>query len=138
MATVHFKSEISIELDQLLTGVAQLDTPDLEKLLIQVRQVLAHRQNPSLPALELELLQKINQALPEEIQQKYNELSAKMRSQTITPEEHQDLLKLIDIVEQADGDRLQHLIKLSQLRNISLAELMKQLQIGLTQKEKVM
>ncbi|PZO44485.1 MAG: STAS/SEC14 domain-containing protein [Pseudanabaena frigida] len=129
MATVQFKSEISIELDQLLTGVAQLDTPDLEKLLIQVRQVLAHRQNPSLPALELELLQKINQAIPEEIQQKYNDLSAKMRSQTITPEEHQDLLKLIDIVEKADCDRLQHLIQLSQLRNISLAELMKQLQI---------
>ena len=129
MATVQFKSEISIELDQLLTGVAQLDTPDLEKLLIQVRQVLAHRQNPSLPALEIELLQKINQALPEEIQQKYNDLSAKMRSQTIMPEEHQDLLKLIDVVEQADSNRLQHLIQLSQLRNISLAELMKQLQI---------
>lgn len=129
MTTIQFKSEVSIEIDQLLTGVAQLDTPDLEKLLIQVRQVLAHRQNPSLPALELELLQKINQALPEEIQQKYNDLSAKMRSQTITPEEHQDLLKLIDVVEQADGDRLQHLIQLSQLRNISLAELMKQLQI---------
>jgi hypothetical protein len=76
---------------------------------------------------ELELLQKINQALPEEIQLKYNDLSAKMRSQTITPEEHQDLLKLIDVVEEADSDRLQYLIQLSQLRNISLAELMKQL-----------
>jgi peptide methionine sulfoxide reductase MsrA len=78
---------------------------------------------------ELELLQKINQALPSELQQQYNDLSAKMRSQTITPNEHQDLLKLIDVVEQADGDRLQHLIQLSQLRNISLAELMKQLQV---------
>jgi hypothetical protein len=129
MTTVQFKSEVSIELDQLLTGVAQLDTPDLEQLLIQIQQVLAHRQNPSLPALELELLQKINQTLPEEIQQKYSDLNAKMRSQTITHEEHQDLLKLIDIVEKADGDRLQHLIQLSQLRNISLTELMKQLQI---------
>ena len=129
MATVQFKSEISIELDQLLTGVAQLDTPDLEQLLIQIQQVLAHRQNHSLPALEIELLQKINQALPEEIQQKYNDLSAKMRSQTITPDEHQDLLKLINVVEQADGDRLQNLIQLSQLRNISLSELMKHLQI---------
>ena len=36
MATVQFKSEISIELDQLLTGVDQLNTPDLEQLLIQV------------------------------------------------------------------------------------------------------
>jgi hypothetical protein len=129
MTTIQFKSEVSIELDQLLAGVVQLDTPDLEQLLIQIQQVLAHRQNPSVPALELELLQKINQALPEEIQQKYNDLSAKMRSQTITAEEHQDLLKLIDVVEQADGDRLQHLIQLSQLRNISLTELMQQLQI---------
>jgi len=129
MATVQFKSEISIELDQLLAGVAQLDTPDLEKLLIQVRQVLAHRKNPSLPALEIELLQKINQTLPDEVQQKYNDLSEKMRSVVITPNEHQELLKLIDIVEQNDGDRLQHLIQLSQLRNISLPELMQQLDI---------
>jgi hypothetical protein len=68
MATVQFKSEISIELDQLLARVTQLDTPDLEKLLIQVRHVLAHRKNPSLPALEIELIQKINQTLPDELQ----------------------------------------------------------------------
>ncbi len=129
MATVQFKSEISIELDQLLAGVAQLDTPDLEKLLIQVRQVLAHRQNPNLPTLEIELLQKINQTLPDELQQQYNDLSAKMRSGAIAPDEHQELLRLIDIVEQNDGDRMQHLIQLSQLRNISLPELMQQLDI---------
>jgi HPt (histidine-containing phosphotransfer) domain-containing protein len=129
MATVQFKSEISIELDQLLAGVAQLDTPDLEKLLIQVRHVLAHRKNPSLPTLEIELLQKINQTLPDELQQQYNDLSAKMRSGAITPSEHQELLKLIDIVEKNDSDRLQHLIQLSQLRNISLPELMQQLDI---------
>lgn len=129
MATVQFKSEISIELDQLLAGVAQLDTPDLEKLLIQVRQVLAHRKNPNLPAIEIELLQKINQTLPDEVQRQYNDLSAKMRLGVITPNEHQELLKLIDIVEQNDSDRLQHLIQLAQLRNISLPELMQQLDI---------
>jgi hypothetical protein len=78
----------------------------------------------------IELLQKINQVLPEELQKQYNDLRAKMRSQIITPEEHQELLNLIDIVEQADGDRLQHLIQLSQLRNISLPDLMKQLQVS--------
>jgi uncharacterized protein YtpQ (UPF0354 family) len=129
MATVQFKSEISIELDQLLAGVAQLETPDLEQLLIQVRHVLAQRKNSSLPVLEIELLQKINRTVSDELQQQYNDLSAKMRSEVITPNEHQDLLKLIDIVEQTDADRLQHLIQLSQLRNIPLAELMQQLDI---------
>ena len=78
---------------------------------------------------ELELLQKIKQALSTELQQQYNDVRVKMRSQTITPEEYQDLPKLIDIVERADGDRLQNLIQLSLLRNISLAELMEHLQI---------
>ena len=91
--------------------------------------MLAHRQNPNLPALEIELLQKINQTLPDEVQQQYNDLSEKMLSGAISPNEHQELLKLIDIVEQNDGDRLQHLIQLSQLRNISLPELMQQLDI---------
>jgi hypothetical protein len=59
----------------------------------------------------------------------WDSLSAVVRSQAITPNEHQDLLKLIDIVEQADCDRLQHLLQLSQLRNISLTELMQQLDI---------
>jgi HPt (histidine-containing phosphotransfer) domain-containing protein len=129
MATVQFKSEIGIELDRLLAGVALLDTPDLERLLVQVRCVLAHRKNPNLPALEIELLQKVNQALPEEIQQQYNDLSEKMRSGTIAPNEHQNLLGLIDIVEQADAERLQHLLELSRLRNIPLTELMQQLDL---------
>jgi hypothetical protein len=91
MATVQFKSEISIELDQLLAGVAQLETPDLEQLLIQVRHVLAECKNSSLSALEIELLQKINRTVSDELQQQYNDLSAKMRSEVITPNEHQDL-----------------------------------------------
>lgn len=129
MTIVQFKSEISMELDQLLAGVAQLDTSDLEQFLLQVGSILAQRKAPSLPLQELELLQKINQVLPEETQQQYDELSAKLRAEIITPQEHQSLLKLIDIVEQANCDRLQHLIQLSQLRNISLNELMAQLEI---------
>jgi hypothetical protein len=129
MAKVQFKSGISIELDQLLAGVVQLETSDLEQLLIQVQYVLAHRESPNLPVLEIELLQKINQTLPEELQERYKNLSTKMRSGIITTDEHQDLLNLIEIVEQNNGDRLKYLIQLSQLRNISLAMLMEQLQI---------
>jgi HPt (histidine-containing phosphotransfer) domain-containing protein len=129
MAYIQLKSEINVELDQLLAGVEQLDTHDLEQFLMQIRYVLAHRKSSNLPTLEIELIQRINQTLPNEIQQQYNDLRAKMRSGNITPMEHQDLLKLVDIVEQADGDRLQYLVQLSQLRNISVSDLMKQLDI---------
>lgn len=129
MATVQVTSEINIELDEVLDGVAKLDTPELEHFLSQVSILLARRKAPSLPEREAELLQQINQGLPTVLQQRYDELTAKLEADTITPAEHQELLQLIDQIELADAERLQHLIELAQLRNMSLDELMDQLDI---------
>ncbi len=82
-----------------------------------------------LPQPEAELLQQINRGLPEATQHRYDNLRAKLHAETITPAEHQELLKLVDIVEQADTERLQHLIELSQLRQMPLPNLMHQLGI---------
>lgn len=91
--------------------------------------LLAQRQNTALPSSESELLRQINQGLPADTQHRYDELREKLRREELSSEEHEELLKLVDVVEQATADRLQHLIALSQLRQISLDELMKQLEI---------
>lgn len=127
MASVQVTSQINIELDQLLNGVAQLETAELEKFVEQVNVLLARRKVATLSQPEAELLQQINQGLPADIQHRYTELKTKQHAETLTPEEHQELLTLIDRVEQVDGDRLQHLIKLAQLRQVSLPDLMQQL-----------
>jgi len=129
MASVQVTSQIKIELDQLLGGVAQLETADLEKFVEQVNILLAQRKVARLSQPEAALLQQINQGLPEDTQHRYNELRAKLQAETITPDEHQELLSLVDIIEQADADRLQHLIELSQLRQVPLNDLMHQLGI---------
>jgi ABC-type phosphate transport system auxiliary subunit len=118
-----------IAVDQLLDRVAQLETTDLEKFTEQVNFLLARRKTPSLSAPEAELLQKINQGLPADTQRRYDELRAKLHAETITPAEHQEFLALVDIIEQTDADRLQHLIKLSGLRQVTLPDLMHQLGI---------
>jgi phosphoglycolate phosphatase-like HAD superfamily hydrolase len=117
------------EFDQLLSGVAQLETTDLERFAEQVYLLLAQRKVPSLPQSEAELLQQINHGLREATQHRYNELRTKLQAETITPEEYQELLTLVDIVEQAEADRLQHLIELSQLRQVPLPSLIQQLGI---------
>jgi len=129
MASVQVTSQINIELDQLLNGVAQLETAELEKFVEQVNVLLARRKVATLSQPEAELLQQINQTLPTDIQHRYTELKAKQHAETLTPAEHQELLTLIDRVEQADGDRLQHLIELAQLRQVPLPDLMQQLGI---------
>lgn len=127
MATVQIRSDIDI--DQLLEGVAQLDTAELRQFLTRANLLLAQRQDVALPSSESDLLQKINQGLPSDTQRRYDELREKLRSEDLSPEEHGELLELVDVVEQAHADRLQHLIALSQLRQVSLDELMKQLDI---------
>ncbi len=81
------------------------------------------------PNTESGLLQKISQRVPTSIQERYDELRSKLQAETLTAEEHQELLTCTEIIEQFDADRLQNLLILAQLRQISLPELMKQLNI---------
>jgi len=67
--------------------------------------------------------------LPPDIQKHYNELNAKRKAETLTPEEHQELLQLIDRIEKSDAQRVKYLAELAQIRGISLTALMKELDI---------
>lgn len=129
MTTIQIKSEINIEIDELLTGVSHLQTSDLEDFLAEVSILLAHRKVSNLPAREAELLQEINRAFPASSQQRYDELSAKLRAGTITITEHQELLALIDQSEMFAANRLEKLLELARLRQLTLPELMNQLGI---------
>jgi hypothetical protein len=82
------------------------------------------------PLSESILRQKIDRTLPPIIQQRYDDLRAKLQAETLTAREHQELLDLTDTVEQFDVERLQHLLALSQLRHISLPELLRELNIS--------
>ncbi|MCY7391467.1 MAG: hypothetical protein LH647_08215 [Leptolyngbyaceae cyanobacterium CAN_BIN12] len=67
MTSIRVTSQINIELDQLLNGVAQLETDELEKFAEQVSLLLARRKVANLPQPEAELLQQINQGLPVDV-----------------------------------------------------------------------
>jgi hypothetical protein len=89
----------------------------------------ARRRAASLSAAETDLLQQINQGLPSTLRSRYTELNAKLHDETISPAEHEELLQLTDQIEQADAERLQHLIALAELRQVSVDTLMDQLGI---------
>jgi hypothetical protein len=72
---------------------------------------------------------KINQGPPSDIQRRFRKLNRKRKAETITPEEHQELLALIDRIEQFDVERVKYLAELANLRGKSLTALMKELDI---------
>jgi hypothetical protein len=125
MSTLQVKTELPFE--ELLKAVEQLSLPDLEKLMAQVIALQAQRKAPYLTKIETELLLKINQGLPPDVQTRFDTLVAKRQAETLTSEEHQELLNLTDQLEKADTQRVKYMAELAQLRGISLSTLLKDL-----------
>jgi len=129
MLKVQVTSQIEIELDEVLKSVAQLEPDELEQVVNQFIALQARRRAASLSTAETDLLQQINQGLPPTIRSRYEELNTKLHEEAIPPAEHEELLQLSDTIEQADAERLRHLITLAQLRQVSVDTLMDQLGI---------
>jgi ERCC4-type nuclease len=118
-----------MSLDELLKAANELDEPGLDRLIHQVAVLRVSRKAQVLPAEEAQLLQQINQGVPTDLRAQYQVLRAKREAETLTPPEHQSLIKLSSQIEQIGADRLEALATLAQLRQVSLTELMQSLGI---------
>jgi hypothetical protein len=122
MPTIHLQAEVSR--DALLEAVEQLSPPELDQFVAEVLKLRARHGPARLSAIESELLSRINQGLPEGLRGRYAELIARRRDEALTPEEHQELLRLTAQEEGIEGDRLAALAELARVRGIPLRALM--------------
>lgn len=127
MPTVEVPAELSPEI--LLRAAAQFSAQELDQFVAQVIALRGQRQGASLPRAEAELLMRINQGLPPERQQRFDELLRKRDAEQLSGEEHQELLSLTDEVEQLDARRVELLTELARLRGTTLVQLMHALKI---------
>jgi len=121
MPTIH------IETEQIMNAASQLPLPELDQLVAQLQTLRRQANLPRLPVQESELLRRINQSAPTELQQRYDALRRKRRRSKLSRQEQQELLSLTQQMEQLDVERLQLLAQLATLRKLSLPELMRQL-----------
>ena len=115
---------MQLSTDKLLQAVERLSLPELEWFVFEVLKLRARRIAPSISREEGELLARINSGLPRETQARYRELIKKRREERLTEQEYQELLTLTDEAEQKQAERLEALVELAALRNMSLRELM--------------
>jgi uncharacterized protein (DUF1778 family) len=78
---------------------------------------------------ESELLLAVNQSFVHVQWQQYFELVDKREAEAITKDELTELIELSNSIEEANAKRLQYLIELAQLRNVSLEQLMNDLDL---------
>jgi len=118
---------IQVDTEQLLHAALQLPRSELDQFVTRLLVLRIQHDTPRLTQDEAELLLKINEALPPAVQQRLDELISKRQTQSLTPEEHQELIRLTEQSEKVDADRMQHLLALAALRNVSLDEVIQQL-----------
>jgi hypothetical protein len=78
---------------------------------------------------ESELLLAVNESFAHVQWQRYFELIDEREAETITKDELAELVELSNEIEEANAKRLQYLIELAQLRNVSLEQLMDDLDL---------
>ena len=88
------------------------------------------RPSPQLSHEESAILEQMNIGLSEQIWARYDELVAKRKAEMLTHDEHEELMRLTDTVEEDHARRIGLVAKLSKIRNVPLKLLMSQLGIG--------
>lgn len=118
---------------ELIKMIADIQS---EKVLERVKEFLQKVETEerrddvsSLSPKESELLIKINEGLPEEIQKKYYELFKKSVEENLSEKEREVFLELIPLVEAKHAERLKYIVELAELWGVSVDEVMNRLGI---------
>lgn len=127
MSSIQITSQVST--DELLHGVESLPIEELEQFVARVLALCARRKANNLSAQETRLLQLINRPVPSVLQSRYDALIQQQRTGTLTHPQGDELNNVIEQIELFDAERVQHLVSLAALRQVSIDKLMKDLGI---------
>jgi hypothetical protein len=120
---------VNMSVDELFKAVDELSEADLEHLVDRALFVQARRRGSVLTAEETELLLEINQGIKQELGDRYQVLLDKRDDETLTEAEHTELLDISNQIEGFGVRRIEALVKLAAIRQVSLLKLMNDLGI---------
>lgn len=122
MTKMQIQSDLNIK--SLIGGFTDMPLQDLESFIKELNALAIRKRYADKGKREKSLLLKINRAiLPEETMERYTFLQEKMEIENLSDFEYQELLNLVNQEEKVRNKRFQYLLELSQLRTISLTEL---------------
>jgi hypothetical protein len=114
-------------IEDLINSTEKLRLSQLEDLISRLKELRQQRLTKRLPSDEAELIEKLNNWLPADIQEQLSALIAKRDANTLNPREQSELAALIEKAKEAHNNRVEVLTELASLRGISLTALMNDL-----------
>jgi hypothetical protein len=123
MAKMQIQTENNVK--SLIGGFTDMPLRDLESFIRELNALVTQKRVSDKGKRDKSLLLKINQAiLPEQTMERYIVLQDKMEVENLPESEYQELLNLVAQEEKVRNKRFQYLLELSQLRGVSLTQLM--------------
>ncbi len=120
---------LEISNENLLNAVVSLPKNEFERLIAHAKR-LRSKSSENKVGREVRLIKKVNEAtLTEEEYRRFYELIEKRRDENISNDELKELLELTDKSEELNVKRLKYLVEVAQIRNKSLREVMRDLEI---------
>jgi hypothetical protein len=114
----------------LLQSVSQMPLVELESFVHQLNAVILRKKTTNEQVQDTILLDKINSTVLDKTKrQRYQALVYILEMKNISDAEHAELMNLVEQEEKIRVKRLKYLIQLAQLRNITLPQLMKNLEL---------
>jgi uncharacterized protein YjaZ len=120
---------LEITTENILGAVVKLPENEFEKLFSNARK-LRRNKTESKAKREVRLIQKVNEAiLSDDERMRFDELVEKRRDENINENEQKELIALTEKSEGLNVRRLKYLVEIANIRNKSLREVMKELEI---------
>lgn len=125
---VETQIQANKNIQSLIGGFTDMPLHDLESFIRELNALAIRKRVADKGKRDKSLLLKINEAiLPEEKMERYTFLQEKMEVESLSETEYHELLNLVNQEEKVRNKRFEYLLELSQLRTISLTELMNRL-----------
>ena len=119
-----------MDTQNLLYNAAQMPLTELEAYVQQLNSLITRKRTTDTNLRDTVLLDKITRTVLDKVKrERYQALIYKLEMETISDTEHAELLELVEREEKIRVKRLKYLIELAQLRNITLPQLMKNLEL---------
>jgi G3E family GTPase len=120
---------LKINTEKLLNEVVSLPKNEFDRLIANARK-MRKKSSESQANKEIRLIKKVNDSmLSDDEQKRFYELIEKRRDEIINEKELNELLNLTEKSEELNVKRLKYLVEIANIRNKTLREVMKELEI---------
>ncbi len=111
-----------MQINELIKSVEQLSSSQFEAFYHKLQKIRLQKTPSSIVEKEEKVLKKIHTPFAKKKNLRFNLLIAKRDTQSLSKEEYQELLELTAAFEKFELKRLKLLVKLADLRKITLPE----------------